>query len=395
MKKKVSLFIFIDALGWEVLQAHPFFLSKRIQHKKPLKTILGYSSACDPSIISGLTPSQHGLWSSFYYSPETCPYAWTRWLRWMPSLFMDYHRTRYYLSQTIKKIHKFTGYFQIYNVPFKYLTYFDYAEKYNIWHGGGLPQGKTIFDHLLKHQIPHYIDDSAKSDGEKITDLTEMLKDGNISFAYLLLGRLDAVMHAKGTKDPEVTKLMQWYDEQLNHMIATAEQEYEEVNFYVFTDHGMHNVQGSYDLQKDIKELGFVFGTDYVAMYDSTMARFWFLNDSARKSITTHLNSLEEGRILKNEELEKLGVYFPDHQYGECVFLMNSNLLIVPSFMGKKSIPGMHGYHPDDPDSYASLSSNCPLPDETTSIEHIFHIMMQEAGLEKTELQTPKRLKVL
>ena len=67
-KKKLSLFLFIDAFGREVRQRHPEFLKGLIQDSKKLETILGYSSACDPSIISGLTPSEHKLWS-----PSTTP----------------------------------------------------------------------------------------------------------------------------------------------------------------------------------------------------------------------------------------------------------------------------------------------------------------------------------
>ena len=62
-KEKLSLFIFIDAFGWEVAQRHPEFLQGLIKDSKPLETILGYSSACDPSIISGRLPadSKNGI----------------------------------------------------------------------------------------------------------------------------------------------------------------------------------------------------------------------------------------------------------------------------------------------------------------------------------------------
>ena len=87
---KLSLFIFIDAFGWEVKQRHPDFLNGLIRDSKPLETILGYSSACDPSIISGLTPAEHGLWNSFYYEPVDSPFKWTHRLR---ATSRDYPRT--------------------------------------------------------------------------------------------------------------------------------------------------------------------------------------------------------------------------------------------------------------------------------------------------------------
>jgi hypothetical protein len=65
MKSKLTLFLFVDAFGWEVLKKNPLFLKGRIKDKMPLKTIFGYSSACDPSIITGKTPQEHGHWNSF------------------------------------------------------------------------------------------------------------------------------------------------------------------------------------------------------------------------------------------------------------------------------------------------------------------------------------------
>ena len=51
---------------------------------------------------------------------------------------------------------------------------------------------------------------------------------------------------------------------------------------------------------------------DYVAVYDSTMARFWYFNDFAREKITGKLQNHEKGRILSDEELKSEGVFFED-----------------------------------------------------------------------------------
>jgi hypothetical protein len=67
-QKKLTLCVFIDALGWEVLQRHPF-LDDILAVKAPLNTIFGYSSTCDPTI---LTASFAGAWSTlrFCLRPE-------------------------------------------------------------------------------------------------------------------------------------------------------------------------------------------------------------------------------------------------------------------------------------------------------------------------------------
>ena len=41
----------------------------------------------------------------------------------------------------------------------------------------------------------------------------------------------------------------------------------------------------------------------------------------------------------------------------------------------------MHGYHPDHPDSDASLLSNVPPPVSAESITDVFRIMRAEAGV--------------
>ena len=380
-KKKIPIFLFIDAFGWEILKAHPSFLEDRIIDKRKLRTILGYSSACDPSIISGLKPDQHKQWSSFFYSQSTCPYRWVKWLRLLPAFVTDYHRVRFYVSKVIKKIHRFTGYFQIYNVPFQYLPLFDYAEKHWIWGPEGLLNARTIFNILIDNKLPYYVHELDKSDEYSLKKLKKMIANQSVDFTYIGLGKLDAFMHAKGTHDPGVSEQVQWYDGQIRDLLAIAEANYDDVPFYVFTDHGMHNIKETFDLQRKIESLSLDFGNDYVAIYDSTMARFWFLKELARNEIKACLEKQTMGRILPEAELKDLGVFFPDSMYGEIIFLMNSNVQIVPSFMGKKFTPGIHGFHPDDADSYACICSNRALPKKLIGIEQIFWIMLHEMGL--------------
>ena len=379
-KPKLSLFIFIDAFGREIFLRHPFFLQELIRDHKKIDTILGYSSACDPSIISGKLPCEHLMWSSFYYDPKGSPFKWTKVLAILPDSIFRRGRVRHYLSRLIKKVLGFTGYFQLYGVPFKILPLFNYAEKKRIWEPGGLLRGETIFDELARRGIPHYVHDSAVCDETKLSRLTADIESQRIEFAYCSLGKLDALMHAVGTHDPKVTELIRWYDQQVRKLIATAKEHYDEVAWYVFTDHGMHDITEGYNLIADIEKTGLRWNKDYVAFYDSTMARFWFLNDKARAEITTALTNHLKGRILTDDELKREGVYFSNGMYGELIFLMNPGIQIVPGFMGVKQIKGMHGYHPQDKDSAASICSNRELPAGLTKIHQIYHLVHKELG---------------
>jgi predicted AlkP superfamily pyrophosphatase or phosphodiesterase len=381
-KEKLSLFLFIDAFGWAVMERHPAFLKGLIQDSKPLETILGYSGACDPSIISGLTPAEHGLWCSYYYDPENSPFKWTRPLRILPDAIFQRGRVRNQLSKWIRKRCGFTGYFQLYAVPFEYLPLFNYAEQKRIWAPGGLPRGTSIFDRMAEQEIPHYVHDSSNTDQERIEHLMADIQNQRIDFAYCSLGRLDALMHQKGSEHPDIERLLEWYDLKIRTLLDAAGENYREVSWYIFTDHGMHNVTETYDLISDIEALGLTWNRDYVAFYDSTMARIWFLSDTAREVIVRLLSNHPKGKVLSETELKTFGVYFENGQYGDLVFLMNSGIQIVPSFMSTKPVNGMHGYHPTDPDSLAAISSNQPIPRTVTRIQHIHRLMLRELGME-------------
>ena len=141
----------------------------------------------------------------------------------------------------------------------------------------------------------------------------------------------------------------------------------------------MANCTRHLDLMSKIDSLGLTFCEDYAAVFDSTMARFWFFNEDARKAITNILETVTEGRILPNEELKEMRTFFEDSYFGEIIFLVQEGVLIVPSHMGERPITAMHGYHPKDEQSFASLLTNRKdLPIEPKCIVDIYKLMEKE-----------------
>ena len=249
-----------------------------------------------------------------------------------------------------------------------------------MWTSGGLLQGEHIFDHLTEKNIPYYVGDLDPED-KQIEKTLDGINNRSINFAYLLFGKLDHLMHMEGTKSPKIGQLLNYYDKTIRNIVTQAKKNYDEVDFLIFSDHGMHDITKTYDLQRDIAKTDLKFGLDFVAVYDSTMARFWYLNDQARKKITDLLQNIPKGKNLSTQELQSFGTFFPDHRYGETIFLMNSGTLITPSFMGLKRIPGMHGYHPDDPESFAMILSNKKLPENIVSIKDIYSLLIEDCNL--------------
>jgi len=164
------------------------------------------------------------------------------------------------------------------------------------------------------------------------------------------------------------------------------------VRLYVFSDHGMANCDQLLDLKTRIEALPLQFGKDYAVVYDSTMARFWFFNEAARRTVTEKLQTIPEGNIVSDTELERLHCLFTDRYFGELIFLMREGVLIVPSHMGERPIRAMHGYHPDEKHSYAALLTNqAAIPKSITAIPHIYELMIRDARLaqEQNSSQAP------
>jgi hypothetical protein len=377
---QISIVVFIDALGWEVLKGRRF-MDERLPFRRKLRSVFGFSSACIPSILTGLMPREHRHWSFFYYSPTTSPFKPLRLLGWLPRSLVDRGRVRNLISRLIKRFYGYSGYFQIYNVPFEYVDKFDYCEKKDLFVPGGMNRGDNIFDYLSRAGVPYHVSDWRDTEENNLKAIKRDLEQGKIRFALMYMAAMDALLHEVGKESPLVDNKLTWYEQQLEDVLRTAAAHYEQVRLFVCSDHGMATVRRTVDLMSKVEALGLVFGRDYTATYDSTMGRFWFHNTAARERITALLEQVPEGRILPPEELKRLGCDFEGDQFGELIFLVEAGTLIVPSHMGLKPITGMHGYHPDAPDSNASLLANVEPPNDPQVITDVFHLMRAEAGV--------------
>lgn len=381
MKKILPLFVFIDACGWEIIKNDPF-AKNLAPHRRPLESVFGFSSACIPSILSGRMPVEHRNWCYFVYDPKNSPFQFLKNLRWLPSAVTGRRRFRRWLSVVVKARLKFKGYFDLYNIPFKYISLFDFSEKKNPLQPGGMNRGPNIFDRLKETNIPYHVSSPTAGEIPNLDRLLEDIKREEIDFAFLYWPDLDGLLHRVGNRSPEVSAKLRSYEPLLQKLVSVAEEHYDAVKLYVFSDHGMANCDHHLDLRSKIDQLGLEMGKDYAVVYDSTMARFWFFNSKARNAIERCLGQVPQGRILPDEELERLGTLFPDRYFGEMIFLMDEGVLIVPSHMGERPIRAMHGYHPSDKHSFAALMTNqSDVPDEIRAIPDIYKLMVRDAEL--------------
>ena len=381
MKPILPLFIMIDAMGWEILK-HDSFGQHFAPQRKKLESVFGYSSTCVPSILSGRWPSEHRNWCYFVYDPAHSPFRSLRWLRWLPTAVTGRRLFRRYLTKFVKVQLKFRGYFDLYNIPFKFIHLFDFTEKKSPLQPRGMNRGPNIFDFLTENQIPYFVTDTTKSEEQNRDDIITAIERERVDFIFQYWAGLDGLLHMVGNQSPEVPAKLRRYEQWIEQVLAAAKAHYAEVHLYIFSDHGMANCDRLVDLKAKIDALPVRMEKDFAVVYDSTMARFWFFNERARQLVTEALGKVPEGRVLPDEELRRYHAWFEDGYFGELIFLMQEGVLIVPSHMGERPIRAMHGYHPTDPQSYATLCTNQPLiPEEVTHIPHICRLMEKTARL--------------
>lgn len=379
--RELSLFVFVDAFGWEVFKQHPSFLEGELQTTTPLGTVQGYSCTCDPTIISGKLPSEHGHLSFFSYAPEKSPFGWCRAFSLLPSFVTRRGRVRRYISKFVQRVQGYTGYFQLYNVPFNYLHLFDYSEKRDIYQPGGLNSGvPTIFDRWRENKTPFSLSDWRRPESENLARAADDIRQREIRAAYVYLASLDGVMHAVGTRHQQVDDKIRYYDEQLRNLLKVGRENYDSVRLHVFSDHGMTNVHTDYDLIGKLDAAGLKFNRDYAAMFDSTMARFWFLRDGVEATIRQALAEDTMGRFLTEDDEKSEGIFFADRRYGEAMFLLDPGVLMVPSFMGNTHIAGMHGYSPKDKDSTAFFGSTANLESPPERLDGLYDLMRKDTS---------------
>lgn len=381
MKPVLPLFIFIDACGWEIIKSDPFVTGVAPNRKK-LTSVFGYSSACVPSILSGAWPIQHRNWSYFVYDPRNSPFKTLRPLRWLPARLTGRRIFRRCLSRFMKERLNFRGYFDLYNMPFKQISLYDFTEKKSPLQPGGMNRGTNIFDFLEERQIPYHVSAPERGEEANLATLIRDVQAERIDFAFLYWPGLDGLLHRVGNQSPEVPAKLRLYEKWIDQLLSCAQKHYAEIRLYIFSDHGMANCDELIDLKAKIEKLPLRMPADYAVVYDSTMARFWFFNDHARREITQCLSGVPQGRVLPDEELRELRALFPDRYFGELIFLVKEGVLIVPSHMGERPIRAMHGYHPDEKQSYAVLCTNqTAIPEEVSAIPDIYRLMTRDAEL--------------
>jgi predicted AlkP superfamily pyrophosphatase or phosphodiesterase len=382
-RPQLQIFVLIDALGWRFVEGRAF-LNDILPYRSSMRTVLGFSSGAIPTILTGVPPAVTGHWNLFYYDPKGSPFRWLKLAQFLPDVILDHRVTRKIIKELGRHVLGMGPLFEC-SVSPRFLPWFNYVEKKNIYDPGGITGSPSIFDRLKSKGIAHRVYSYHQlTDQEILRQALDDIQSRTASFFFLYLSEMDMFLHMHCKEPGNIEKRLGWYDASLRRIFKAARQIDPDATMTVISDHGMTPVEHRYDVVREIDNLGLKVAVDYLAVYDSTMARFWFFNDRAKQVIHGRLENLQCGRVLPDEELRHLGVFFSDRRFGELVFLLHPGWLLSKSdFNGKGWMPnGMHGYHPEDSYSDAIFLSSSEPPVRVQTIGDVYTCMRSAVEFE-------------
>ena len=378
MKNDLEIFLFIDALGWEIV-SRTGFMAEELPFRRRIEMQFGYSSTAIPTILSGRSPAEHGHLGLFRFAPKDSPFRALGKVEPLlrPRSFWNRGRVRHWLSKIIARLYGFTGYFQLYQMPFGKLPLMDYCEKSDLFAPHGMGDIGNLRDLLDASGTNGHISDWHIGDRRNFAAACEAIRNGS-EFLFVYTAELDALLHDHPVPPlaPVIEAKLKWYREEILSLLRLCRETGKNFRFTVISDHGMTPLAGTADLKTAVEGTPLVFGRDYGACYDSTMFRPTFISPDSERVIRAAVKPFEKcGHWLTAEEEKHYGIWRADRKFGDAIFLLDPGIQIVPSDMGKKPLNGMHGFAPEDKDSQAAVLSTAEIPEDVRRVADYFGLM--------------------
>ena len=374
--RPVLVVVLVDALGWTLARSVSGF-APRLAERRPLATVLGFSSGALPTAFTGRPPRDHGRWLMYQRAgPGGGVFRGFERLRWLPRRARRSWRLSRWLTALVER-RGVRGYFDLYEVPRDELAAFDLPERGDIFAPGGLPVD-SLWDALERRGVSWRGWNWRHAEPDARAEALARLERGGEDFLFLYSAVLDARLHHEGPRGPGVRENLREWSEWFERAHAAAARSGREAWLYLCSDHGMVEVDATVDVMGRLEALPWRRRRDYLAFYDSTMARFWWRAPGARDAVRAALAAEPAGRWLAREDLAREGADFDDRRYGDDVFLLRPGALLVPSFMGREPVRAMHGYDPAHADMAGILASNRPLPPDVTHLAHLRGFLERE-----------------
>ena len=376
------LTFFFDALKPESLEHMPFLHS--FAYKKRMRSELGHSVTCHPSMYSGVHPNKHLQWFIWRYDPVGTPFKWARVFKYLG--FMDNLPARYFL-------HKYTRMFReentawfgvplLVNLPLKYWPYFNVVEDRAWDEPGYLKEYPTIFDILRHHNVDFEIVGMTKDAGDEFAQIGQHEFKQIRPWTYFFLGSIDPYSHKYGPNASETIERLRRLDQLVEAKYKEYSQCVSDFDVFVFSDHGHIRVEKRVDIYEHFRRHGYNLH-QFINLIDVNYARFWFRNDDERATVERILSTVEEGFVLTDEHFRRYHLEMPDNRYGDLIFYLDAPAIFSKTIWGfSRKQRSMHGYLPDHPDSDGLFLSQRPLIEGThVELVDVLPTLLSSLGL--------------
>ena len=381
MKRRMIVLV-VDALGDRLACAAPGFAAA-LGHRRRIETVLGFSSGALPTLFTGRMPAEHGRFLMYARASRGTPFAGFQWTRALPRPVRESALVGRVLSRVVAR-RGVRGYFHLYDVPRWMLPHFDLPERADIFRPGGLPLD-SFWDALERRGLTWRQWNWRTPEAHNLRELERSAASGDASVLVCYTADLDAALHHEGTGGSGVRERIGRYGALLDRL-AGGGAPGSAPWVYLVSDHGMVDVRSTADVMGRLARLPVRWPRDYLAFFDSTMARFWWRGENGRRAVLEALSAEPLGRWLEDGELARLGASFPGREYGDAIFLLHPGVLMVPSFMGKHPLAAMHGYDPSHPDMAALLWSNRPVPESVRRLADVRGFLESELDRMQAEV---------
>lgn len=379
-----TFFVLMDAFRSDYLsEEHTPFLyrcSREGEHYERVVQSLGY---CERSeILSGCTGAQTGFFTAIGFDPENSSYSGFRGMalfdfveRIIVSLLLLVF-SRHFASRVHGRLRGYVNrYFRSrgarmtsHMIPFRFLEYFALTEDLVDHRLPGVFPRPSILERLTAQNRKYNYDSFTAvngsfpyhSDEERLAAIPPACAEGDYDLHLIYVGLPDMVGHKYGPLSNEMWEHISKMDQRLERWTREIAAVSSENRFVFLGDHGMLNVTSEIDVERSIfsamRKLGLKARRDFIYFLDSTMMRFWVMNDDVRdaacEAIRCDVDLLGEGVFIDEELAARWHVPWGDRRYGDVLWLASPGMLVFPDFFhATEPCLGMHGYDPELPES--------------------------------------------
>lgn len=251
-----------------------------------------------------------------------------------------------------------------FSIPYSLLPYFCLTEDFMDHRDENAFAVDSIFT-LLDRAGKSYFYDSFtalgfqskfKSDNERLNGVVESFQTHPRDLYLIYLSTPDSMGHRYGPGSQPLRDALKQMDQRLERFVGAVQSVRQDVKFVFLGDHGMLEVKGRINAEKEIQQIAsrlrLRLERDYLYFLDSTTVRIWYMNDNARSQFTGALSEsaafASQGAWMDADLARRYGSPWPDRRYGDCLWVANPGVIVFPDFF-HRYLPcqGMHGYDPD------------------------------------------------